>query len=240
MRALILCAGEGRRLRPLTQIVPKPLIPVAGVPMVVRQILALRAAGIQEFVLNIAHGARILMAQLGDGAKWGVRITWSVEGFTAADGLETRGGIVKALPLLAGEQAEPFIAVAGDIVTDFDYRALVEKAQSFSAEGILGHLVLVPNPDFHACGDFALEKGKILRPDGAHPTYTFSSLALYHPALFAGVAPGFAKLFPWMLGAIDAGRITGSLYEGLWANVGTPLELDRAEALLRQHVAREA
>lgn len=238
MRALILCAGEGRRLRPLTQIAPKPLIPVAGVPMVVRQILALREAGIQEFVLNVAHGARILMAQLGDGTQWGVRITWSVEGFTTADGLETRGGIVKALPLLAGEENAPFIAVAGDIVTDFDYRTLVEQAQSFSAEGTLGHLVLVPNPDFHAHGDFALEKGKILRPDsqdGTHTAYTFSSLAAYHPALFAGVEPGFAKLFPWMLGAIDAGRITGSLYEGLWANVGTPLELARAEALLRQH-----
>lgn len=231
MRALILCAGEGRRLRPLTQILPKPLVAVDGVPMVVRQILALREAGIRDLVLNVAHGARILMASLGDGARWGVRISWSVEGFTTADALETRGGIMKALSLLSPDGREPFIAVAGDIVTDFDYAVLAERAGGLEREGSLAHLVLVSNPDFHARGDFALAAGRIVRPDAGHQARTFSSLAAYHPALFRGVPPGRAKLFPWMLGAIDSGRVTGSFFDGRWANVGTPRELERAERL---------
>ena len=143
MRALLFAAGEGRRMRPLTQILPKPLIEVGGVPMAVRQILALRKAGITEIVVNAAHGARILMAELGDGRSLGVKLLWSVEGFTAEDALETRGGIVRALPLLG---SGPFIAVAGDIVTDFDYSALVRRAGTLSSGGALAHLVLVPNP----------------------------------------------------------------------------------------------
>lgn len=130
MRALLFAAGEGRRMRPLTQILPKPLIEVGGVPMAVRQILALRKAGITEIVVNAAHGARILMAELGDGRSLGVKLLWSVEGFTAEDALETRGGIVRALPLLG---SGPFIAVAGDIVTDFDYSALVRRAGTLSS-----------------------------------------------------------------------------------------------------------
>ncbi len=236
MRALILCAGEGRRLRPLTQIAPKPLARVAGEPMVVRQILSLRRAGVTEIVINAAHGARILMAELGDGARWGVRIAWSVEGLETRDALETRGGVVRALPLLG---SEPFLAVAGDIVTDMDYCALAERARSLSPKGALAHLALVANPSFHAKGDFGLENGLVRRP-GPGGAWTYSSLAAFHPALFAGVPEGRAKLFPWMLGAIDAGRVTGEVFRGLWANVGTLAEMRRAEAMLASCEGRAA
>ena len=139
---MLLCAGEGRRLRPLTQLYPKPLTTIGGVPLAVRQILALKRAGITEIVVNVAYGARILQAELGDGSRWGVHLAWSVEGHTAAEALETRGGIVRALPLLmAGSEDGAFIVAAGDIATDYDYAALAEQAQSLSASGDWAHLV---------------------------------------------------------------------------------------------------
>ena len=229
MRALILAAGEGRRLRPLTQIAPKPLVRVAGEPLIVRQILALRRAGIAEFVVNAAHGARILMAELGDGARWGVSIQWSVEGFRTEDALETRGGIVRALPLLTRGGEPRFLVAAGDIATDYDYAGLRARAEGLSSAGSLAHLVLVPNPSFHAKGDFGLEDGRIVR-EGAEK-FTFSSLAAYDAALFEGLSDARAPLFPWMFGAIDAGRVTGEVFRGRWANVGTLEELRRAGAL---------
>lgn len=231
MHALLFAAGEGRRMRPLTQILPKPLIQVGGIPMAVRQILALRKAGITEIVVNAAHGARILMAELGDGSAWGVKLLWSIEGFSTEDALETRGGIVRALPLLG---RAPFIAVAGDIVTDFDYSTLVRRAETLSPAGSLAHLVLVPNPGFHAKGDFGLADGKVCRTG---EKFTFSSLALCHPAMFAGLPDERAKLFPWMNRRIDRGQVSGELYRGPWANVGTPEELRRAEALFSGEAA---
>ena len=166
MRAMLLCAGEGRRLRPLTQLYPKPLTTIGGVPLAVRQILALKRAGITEIVVNVAYGARILQAELGDGSRWGVHLAWSVEGHTAAEALETRGGIVRALPLLmAGSEDGAFIVAAGDIATDYDYAALAEQAQSLSASGDWAHLVMVANPTFHPQGDFRLVNGRIARRD---------------------------------------------------------------------------
>lgn len=229
MRALILAAGEGRRLRPLTQIAPKPLVRVAGTPLIVRQILALKKAGVMEFVVNAAHGARILMAELGDGARWGVSIDWSLEGTCTADALETRGGIVRALPLLTRGGEKRFLVAAGDIATDFDYSALFGRAEGLSASGALAHLVLVPNPAFHARGDFGLKDGRIVRE--AAEKFTFSSLAAYDAALFDGLGDARAPLFPWMFGAIDAGRVSGEVFRGRWANVGTLEELARAQAL---------
>ena len=166
MRAMLLCAGEGRRLRPLTQLYPKPLTTIGGVPLAVRQILALKRAGITEIVVNAAYGARILQAELGDGSRWGVHLAWSVEGHTAAEALETRGGIVRALPLLmAGSEDGAFIVAAGDIATDYDYAVLAEQAQSLSASGDWAHLVMVANPTFHPQGDFRLVNGRIARRD---------------------------------------------------------------------------
>lgn len=184
---MLLCAGEGRRLRPLTQLYPKPLTTIGGVPLAVRQILALKRAGITEIVVNAAYGARILQAELGDGSRWGVHLAWSVEGHTAAEALETRGGIVRALPLLmAGSEDGAFIVAAGDIATDYDYAALAEQAQSLSASGDWAHLVMVANPTFHPQGDFRLVNGRIARRDAVGgEILTYASLAAFHPQLFA-------------------------------------------------------
>ena len=223
MRAMLLCAGEGRRLRPLTQLYPKPLTTIGGVPLAVRQILALKRAGITEIVVNAAYGARILQAELA----------WSVEGHTAAEALETRGGIVRALPLLmAGSEDGAFIVAAGDIATDYDYAVLAEQAQSLSASGDWAHLVMVANPTFHPQGDFRLVNGRIARRDAVGgEILTYASLAAFHPQLFAGLHADRAPLFPWMFEALDAGRVSGEKLVGRWANVGTLEELARAEDL---------
>lgn len=219
MRAMLLCAGEGRRLRPLTQLYPKPLTTIGGVPLAVRQILALKRAGITEIVVNAAYGARILQAELGDGSRWGVHLAWSVEGHTAAEALETRGGIVRALPLLmAGSEDGAFIVAAGDIATDYDYAALAEQAQSLSASGDWAHLVMVANPTFHPQGDFRLVNGRIARRDAVGgEILTYASLAAFHPQLFAGLHADRAPLFPWMFEALDAGRVSGEKLVGRWA-----------------------
>lgn len=229
MKALILCAGEGSRLRPLTYLLPKPLVPVAGVPMVVRQMLALKAAGITEVVINTAHGAARLEALLGDGQSYGMQITYSREGLSKADALETLGGIVKAQPFLLNDPDEAFLVVAGDIVTDYDYRELVSAARSLSTQGDLAHLVLVPNPDFHPLGDMGLEAGHVVREPRR---WTFSSLGAYHRSLFDGLEVERAKLFPWLWQTIEAGRVQGSVYQGLWLNVGDFDELNKANQAL--------
>ncbi len=228
MQALILCAGEGSRLRPLTQIIPKPLVSVGGVPMVLRQIQALKAAGISEFVLNTAHGAGILEAALGDGSAWGVKIRYSHEGDCAAEALETLGGIARALPLLTAGGEEHFIVAAGDIVTDYDYRTLIARAGHLKEEGCCAHLVLVPNPSYHQAGDMTLTaEGRVSRRTKTH---TFASFGLYSAELFRDVAPVRAKLFPWLFNAIDRETVSGEIYEGLWLNVGDFDELARAQA----------
>ena len=213
MRAMLLCAGEGRRLRPLTQLYPKPLTTIGGVPLAVRQILALKRAGITEIVVNVAYGARILQAELGDGSRWGVHLAWSVEGHT-------------------GSEDGAFIVAAGDIATDYDYAALAEQAQSLSASGDWAHLVMVANPTFHPQGDFRLVNGRIARRDAVGgEILTYASLAAFHPQLFAGLHADRAPLFPWMFEALDAGRVSGEKLVGRWANVGTLEELARAEDL---------
>ena len=157
MRALILAAGEGRRMQPVTLTTPKPLVEVAGTPMAVRQILALRKAGVEEIVLNVAHLGDRIVETLGDGSAWGVRLRYSVEGRTAGEALETLGGIAKALPMLDdGDGA--FIVVAGDIVTDFDYSRLVRAGRALAGSDAVAHLVLAPNPSYHADGDMTLDE----------------------------------------------------------------------------------
>lgn len=233
MRALILCAGEGTRLRPLTCLSPKPLVPVAGVPMAVRQAIALKRAGIGEVVINAASGSRRLRGALGDGSRWGLRILWSVEGDEPRDALETLGGAARALPLLTAGGEERFLIVAGDIATDYDYSALVHRAEALSPEGALAHLVLVSNPPYHPQGDMTLAADGLVRRRGAAPgeALTFSSLGAYHASIFEGVEPRRAPLFPWLYQFADAGRVTGERFGGRWANVGTLEELERAEAL---------
>lgn len=230
MKALILCAGEGSRLRPLTQILPKPLVPVAGIPMVVRQIKALKAAGITSIVINTAHGAGVLEPQLGDGARWGVTIRYSREGRSTADALETLGGIVKALPLLTDEGEESFLVVAGDIVTAYDYRSLVLAAQGLKAQDKTAHLVLVPNPPYHSQGDMTLTDSIVSRET---KTLTFSSLGAYRADIFRGLPAERAKLFPWLWQFVDSGRVSGEFFDGMWLNVGDFDELEKANQLLQ-------
>ena len=154
-----------------------------------------------------------------------MRIHWSVEGDSVEEALETRGGIVNALPLLSPDGESPFLVVAGDIVTDYPYERLVARGAVLGKDA-LAHLVLVPNPSYHPAGDMRLEDGRVRRDA---PTHTFSSLGVYHPALFAGVEPVEAGLFPWMNAFCAEGRVTGEIYEGYWRNVGDFRELALAE-----------
>lgn len=232
MRALIFCAGEGRRLRPLTLTTPKPLIAVGPHELVVHQILALKKAGITEFVLNVAHLATQMMQALGDGARYGVKIQWSVEGENVQQALETRGGIVKALPLLLDADNDRFLAVAGDIITDYDYTELVQTAQQMSPH-TLGHLVLVPNPAYHQEGDMGLSADHLVTLN-TPTTYTYSCLSAFKGSLFSGLSCERQPLFPWLYEAVKREQITGELFTGYWANVGTPQELELAQ----QHWAR--
>ncbi|MGB2818941.1 MAG: nucleotidyltransferase family protein [Burkholderiaceae bacterium] len=228
MKALILAAGRGERMRPLTDATAKPLLAVGGKRLIEWQIEALARAGVREMVVNTAHLPGQFEAVLGDGSRHGVRLAYSREGERAEDALETLGGIVRALPQL-GPSA--FVVVSGDIVTDYDYAALREWAGRIDAGEADAHLVLVDNPPFHPRGDMALAGGRI-DPDG-EPRLTYANIGVFAPRLFAGLAPERAKLFPWLYGAARAGRVTGEHSAARWFNIGTPAELQRADAELR-------
>jgi MurNAc alpha-1-phosphate uridylyltransferase len=228
MRALILAAGRGERMRPLTDTLPKPLLVAGGRRLIEWQIDALVRAGVTDIVINTAHLAGCFEPALGDGRQLGAAVSYSREGERAEDALETLGGIVQALPLLG---VGPFLVVSGDIVTDFDYAALHTRAAAIVAGAADAHLVLVDNPPFHARGDMGLVDGRIA-PD-AQPRYTYANIGVFAPRLFAGLAPLRARMFPWLYGAAQAGRVTGEHYAGRWHNVGTPAELGRLDAALR-------
>lgn len=226
MKALILGAGRGKRMRPLTDTLPKPLLIGAGKRLIQWQIESLVRAGITEVVINTAHLSECFPRLLGRQA-YGAHIEYSKEGDDFASALETLGGIVKALPLLTDGQ-EPFLVVAGDIVTDFDYRQLMQKRQALLQGTIDAHLVLVENPPFHPQGDMGLENG-LVRPD--QKDYTFSSLGIYSPRLFQGLPITYAKLFPWLYEACRRDRVSAQLYLGRWDNVGTPQALKALQPL---------
>lgn len=214
MKAMILAAGFGQRMRPLTDTCPKPLLPVAGKPLLQYQLERLVAAGIREFVINHAWLGEQVEAALGNGSRWGVRIAWSREG----EPLDTGGGIFKALPLL-GES--PFIVANGDVWTDYRFEGLVQR----ELENNLAHLVLVPNPPQHPQGDFLLQGNRALpRPEDA-TGLTYSGMALLSPELFAGCRPGAFPLAPLLRQAMAAGRVSGECYHGDWEDVGTPERL---------------
>jgi len=216
--AIILAAGRGERMRPLTDATPKPLLPVGGKPLVAWLLERLAAAGIRDVVINHAHLGERLEAALGDGSRWGVRIAWSREG-TA---LETAGGIANALGML-GER--PFLAVSADIYTDFDFSRLAEVAGDIATrpDRRAAHFVLVDNPPFHPAGDMGLAQGRVRREG---PLLTYANIGVFHPSLFAGIAPGtHLRLFPWAYRFVDEGRVTGERFEGAWENVGTPGQL---------------
>jgi MurNAc alpha-1-phosphate uridylyltransferase len=232
---MILAAGRGERMRPLTDAMPKPLLAAGGKALIVWQIEALAAAGFDEIVINHAWLGERLEAELGCGSRWGVTIAWSREG-TA---LETAGGIVAALPLIeaGGRGDEPFAVVSGDIHTDFDYRLLKPVAVAIRARypAVAAHLVLVDNPSWHPRGDMALVDGYVVRADDAlQPTMTYANIAVFHPRVFDALPRRRAlKLFPWAYALADERRMTGSRFDGAWDNVGTPGQLAALDARLR-------
>ncbi|NID17005.1 N-acetylmuramate alpha-1-phosphate uridylyltransferase MurU [Luteibacter yeojuensis] len=214
--ALILAAGLGERMRPLTTHTPKPLLEVNGKPLIVHHIEKLAAAGVRYIVVNTSHLAQQFPERLGDGSRWGVRLRYSYEGPTP---LETGGGMLAALPLLG---PEPFIVVSADIWSDIDYAALPHEP-----EGV-AHLVMLPNPAFHAAGDFALAGGKLYEGDGPEGAerLTFGNVGVYRREIVAREAPGRFKLLPMYQRAIAEGALTGERFDGFWRNVGTPAQLD--------------
>jgi MurNAc alpha-1-phosphate uridylyltransferase len=222
-RALILAAGRGERMRPLTDTTPKPLLRVRGKPMIEWHLEALARAGVREVVINTAWLEDQFPAVLGDGARWGLQIRYSTEARDFGGALETAGGIATALPWLAPRGDEAFWVVSGDIVAPgFAFEATL--AQQFAASPMLGHLWLVPNPPFHPHGDFALAPDGRLSRDGER-RWTYANLALLKPALVAGVATGQrAPLGPCLFTAAAAGRLGGQAWAGEWHNIGTPAQ----------------
>lgn len=224
---MILAAGRGERMRPLTDHTPKPLLPVAGKPLIVWHLERLAKAGIRDIVINHAHLGDQIEALLDDGSAWGVSIRYSAE---PAGALETAGGIANALPMLTNERIDdPFLVVNGDIWCDLDFATLPKLAAND-----LAHLVLVPNPPHHPDGDFALENTRV-RP--VPPRLTFAGIGLYRPEVFARVERGKpAKLAPLLREAMAADRVSGQTHTGRWVDVGTPERLTALDEAVRTHI----
>jgi len=218
MKAMILAAGKGERLRPLTLHTPKPLVRAGGVPLIEYHLRALKAAGFTDVVINHAWLGQQIEDYLGDGQRLGLNIAYSPEG----EPLETGGGIFRALPLL-GE--EPFLVVNGDIWTDCDFAPLKAPIKG------LAHLVLVDNPLHHPTGDFALVGGEV-RDDASLSRLTYSGIAVLHPQLFAGCSAGAFKLAPLLREAMGKGQVTGEHFTGRWVDVGTHERLAQVEQIL--------
>lgn len=216
MKAMILAAGRGERMRPLTDTVPKPLLKVRGRPIIAWTIERLARGGIVELVINHSHLGTLIEAALGDGSRLGVSIRYSPE----KEALETAGGIAKALPLLV---PGPFVAVNGDILCDFDFATLRGRELG----GDLAHLVLVANPPHHPQGDFPVRDGRVRDEDG--PRWTFAGIGLYRPELFASIRAGErAQLAPLLRAAMARGLVGGEIHGGAWLDVGTPERLQAA------------
>ncbi len=226
MQAMILAAGRGERMRPLTDTVPKPLLEVGGKPLIVRHLENLARAGFTHVVVNHAHLGELIEARLGDGSAFGVSISYSREG----EALETAGGIALALPLL-GER--PFLVINGDVYCDFDFATLVQRRSQMEAGTIMAHLVLVANPPHRSGGDFALERERVGNQESGR--LTFSGIGLYDPGLFRRLRAGEkAPLAPLLRQAADLGAVTGEHYRGRWEDVGTPQRLDDLDRELRR------
>lgn len=223
MKVMLLAAGKGTRMLPLTEFTPKPLLKAGGLSLIEHQIVKLKTAGFSDFVINHAWLGMQIEQALGDGSRYGVRIAWSRED----EPLETAGGIVQALPLLG---AAPFAVVNADIWTDFDFARL---HGALPANG-LAHLVLVPNPAHHPRGDFTLaaDSQLLLPQPGDATTHTYSGIAVYEPALFAGVTERKYPLLPLLKSAIAQHRASAQLHAGDWLDVGTPERLHELDQRL--------
>lgn len=230
MRAMILAAGRGERMRPLTDHCPKPLLPAADKPLIVYHLERLAAAGFCDIVINHAHLGEQLVDALGDGNEWGLSITWSPE---PPGALETAGGIRQALTQLDDGNDSPFLVLNGDIYCDW-------KIQPHRlAQNDLAHLVLVDNPPQHPTGDFVLNHGRVSNKTNGLPTLTFSGIGFYRPSLFSELITGVpVKLAPLLRTAMAAGRVSGEHHTGRWEDVGTPERLALLDAELRAAKAR--
>ncbi len=221
MKAMILAAGRGERMRPLTDHTPKPLLPVAGKPLIEHTIHQLVSAGFHDIVINHAHLGHQIENTLGNGSQFGARIAYSPEGENA---LETAGGIINALPLLGNE---PFLVVNGDIATNFPFHEL----KNLSVD--LAHLVLIDNPAHHQQGDFCLDSNGYVT-DGCTEKLTFSGIGIYHADLFKDTLPGKSKLAPLLRRAMADRRVSGQKFTGFWMDIGTPERLQELDAYYRQ------
>ncbi len=223
MKAMLLAAGRGERLRPLTDAVPKALVEAGGKPLIAWHLERLARAGFRDAVINVWHLAERITERIGDGARFGLRVQYSRE----RERLETAGGIANALALLGGQ---PFLLVNADIYCECDFAPL----RSVELRGRLAHLVLVPNPAHRPAGDFSLAGGVV--GDDPAPRYTYSGVAVMAPALVEPVTPGEkAPLAPLLYDAARRGLLGGELYRGLWQDVGTVERLAELEKYLREH-----
>lgn len=221
MKAFILAAGRGERMRPLTDHTPKPLLVAGGKPLIVWHLERLAAAGFKEIVINHAHLGSLIEQTLGDGLQWGLHIQYSPE---PPGALETAGGIATALPLLGDE---PFLVVNGDVYCDFDFGRFFRLTAAFA------HLVMVENPAHHTGGDFSLDGERVSYADGEQ-TLTYAGIGIFSPSFFAGVQPGTVmKLRPLLDAAIAAGTLTGERFAGRWVDVGTPQRLAELDQELK-------
>jgi len=221
MKAFILAAGRGERMRPLTDHTPKPLLAAGGKPLIVWHLERLAAAGFRDIVINHAHLGAQIEAALGDGAQWGLHIQYSPE---PPGALETAGGIASALPLLG---KEAFLVVNGDVYCDWDFSRAQQLAERKA------HLVMVANPAHHAGGDFSLDGERVVYANGEQ-TFTYAGIGVFSPSFFAGIKAGTVmKLRPLLDAAIAAGTLSGERYDGRWVDVGTPQRLAELDSELR-------
>ncbi len=245
---MILAAGRGERMRPLTLARPKPLLEVGGRALIEHHLFALAAAGFDEVVVNLSWLGEQIRQALGDGGRYGLAIRYSDEG---AEPLETGGGIFRALPLLSPKGVEPFVVLNGDVWMPFGYAAWRERFAGGLPGKDQAHLVLVPNPGHNPRGDFALDGARMIEPVpgmaddtavaariAALPRYTFSGLGLYHPSLFNGCSDGVFRLAPLLRTAAAAGRVGAELFDGDWLDIGTPERLQALDTRLAGHRGR--
>ena len=236
MKAIVLAAGRGTRMRPLTDHTPKPLLKVHGKPLIEWHLEALARGGVRDVVVNAAWLEEQIPAALGDGSRFGLRIRYSMEGRDHGGALETAGGIATALPLLADGRSDCFWVVSGDVYApQFCFDAAV--AECLRSSGLQAHLWLVPNPPYHAAGDFGLAADGFGLADTPGPDgrrWTYANLALCRASLFDGIAAGRKlALGPLLFDAMRQRAITAEVYAGTWENVGTPAQL---QALNARHV----
>ena len=220
MRAMILAAGRGERMRPLTDHTPKPLLEVGGKALIEYHLAALQQAGVNDVIINHAWLGEQIESRLGNGEQYGLRIEYSAE---IPEALETAGGIIQALPRLG---SEPFIVINGDIWCDYPLQQLPRHPEG------LAHLVMVDNPPHNPQGDFCLSRGS-LQAEG-ESKLTYSGIGVYHPQLFAGLAPGIRPLAPLLKEAMAAGQVRGEHYRGRWYDIGTPERLTGLDLQLKE------